>query len=88
MRFRCRVGHAYTGDTLQADLAHPLEQALWVAVRTLEDKITLQRRMSERAVQRGHTLTAKEWQAEIPKMEEQVRLLYQVLSPNKADVNP
>jgi two-component system, chemotaxis family, protein-glutamate methylesterase/glutaminase len=86
LRFRCRVGHAYTAETLQADLVHPLEQALWVAVRTLEDKITLQRRMAERAVQRGHTLTAKEWQAEIPEMEEQIGVLYQVLSLNKVEV--
>lgn len=48
LRFRCRVGHAYTADTLQVALSESGEHALWVAMRTLEEKAALLRRMAHR----------------------------------------
>jgi two-component system chemotaxis response regulator CheB len=48
-RFRCRVGHAYTVEVLRAEKAQVLEQALWVALRTLEEKLELHQRMAQRA---------------------------------------
>jgi two-component system chemotaxis response regulator CheB len=47
-RFRCRVGHAYTAESLVAQQDDYLEDALWAALRSLEENVTLARRMSER----------------------------------------
>ena len=37
-RFRCRVGHAYTGDDLMAAKNDRVEEALWVALQTLQER--------------------------------------------------
>jgi two-component system chemotaxis response regulator CheB len=53
VRFRCRVGHAYTGEGLLAHQAENLEAALWTALRALEEHSALARRMAVRANNRG-----------------------------------
>lgn len=49
MRFRCRVGHAYTSGSLAGEMSASVESALWAAMRALEEKAALTRRMSEAA---------------------------------------
>jgi two-component system chemotaxis response regulator CheB len=48
LRFRCRVGHAYTAENLVGEQAEAAEDALWAALRSLEENVTLARRMAER----------------------------------------
>ena len=58
LRFRCRVGHAYTSDVLLSDQADTIERALWTALRALEEQGALKRRLAERARRQGHTTAA------------------------------
>lgn len=53
VRYRCRVGHAYSPDTFMAKQAESVEAALWTALRALEERIGLSHRLEERARQRG-----------------------------------
>jgi two-component system chemotaxis response regulator CheB len=52
LRFRCRVGHAYTAEALRTALSDSVEEALWAAMRTLEEKAGLLRRIGARAGER------------------------------------
>ena len=58
LRFRCRVGHAFSPESLLASQSDALEDALWTALRALEESAALAERLSERAGGRGHGLAA------------------------------
>jgi two-component system chemotaxis response regulator CheB len=52
-RFRCSVGHVYSIESLSSAQASQLEGALWTAVRALEDRAQLLRRMADDLHQHG-----------------------------------
>jgi len=67
LRFRCRVGHAYTAQSLDAQQSEAVEGALWAAIRGLEEQASLAKQMAEKAgsrkshhVARRFAETAKE----------------------------
>jgi two-component system, chemotaxis family, protein-glutamate methylesterase/glutaminase len=53
IRFACRVGHAYSPESLVEQQGAALESALWHAMRTLEERADLLRRIGRRAQRRG-----------------------------------
>ncbi|MBW4489814.1 MAG: chemotaxis protein CheB [Trichocoleus desertorum ATA4-8-CV12] len=48
LRFRCHVGHAFTADVFLSEQTQNIENALWSAVRALEEKVTLSRQIAQR----------------------------------------
>ena len=60
-RFRCRIGHAWSPDSLLEEHAVSVEGALWVALRALEEKKGLSQRMALNSQQRGHTGSARRY---------------------------
>jgi two-component system, chemotaxis family, protein-glutamate methylesterase/glutaminase len=47
MRFRCHTGHAFTADSLMAELNATTEQAIWNAVRVVQESAILHRHLAD-----------------------------------------
>jgi two-component system chemotaxis response regulator CheB len=52
-RYRCQVGHAWTADALLEAQGSAWQRALWSALRALDEKAQLSRRMIDYARERG-----------------------------------
>ena len=54
VRFRCRVGHAFSPESMLAGQNDILEQALWAALKTLEENARMSKRLAITERERGH----------------------------------
>jgi two-component system chemotaxis response regulator CheB len=74
-RFRCHTGHAFSLRSLAAAQSQATEEALWSAVRALQEKETLLRRIAELDRQAGDEPHARESEQEAEQLQQQVQLL-------------
>ncbi|PND25956.1 chemotaxis protein CheB [Sinorhizobium sp. M4_45] len=58
LRFRCQVGHAYTSEALAAETEGAVDEALRVALRIIEERVTLSEKMAEDAQRSGFAAAA------------------------------
>jgi len=58
VRFRCRVGHAYSPETLLAEQSNSVDVALWAGLRALEENAALMCRMAKKMREQGSTRSA------------------------------
>jgi two-component system, chemotaxis family, protein-glutamate methylesterase/glutaminase len=79
LRFRCRVGHAYTAESLMEEQSAGLETILWSALRALEEKADLSRRMAARARSRGHAATEFRYRSHAEEAEQQAATVRDLL---------
>src|SRR5581483_5902491 len=57
LRYACRVGHSFSAESMLQDQFDSAERALWAALRALEERADLSRRMALRSRNSGlHTL--------------------------------
>lgn len=59
LRFRCETGHAYSSATLAEAQVDAIEEALWAALRAIEDKAALAGLRADQASQRGLAALAR-----------------------------
>jgi two-component system, chemotaxis family, protein-glutamate methylesterase/glutaminase len=55
VRFRCRVGHAFTAEDALDGKSEALESALYAALNTLEESAQMADRLAARSRQHGNT---------------------------------
>ena len=84
LRFRCRVGHAYTAQTFLAAHGEWLEQALWIALRTLEESASLNRRLADHAQREQLPFSASRFIEKAVEAEDQAAVLGRFLRANAA----
>jgi two-component system, chemotaxis family, protein-glutamate methylesterase/glutaminase len=59
LRFRCRVGHVYSSESMLAAQTDSVDRALWAALRALEERAALTHKLSDRARSRHHHWVAR-----------------------------
>lgn len=75
VRYRCRVGHAWSAEGLIMSQGHQLDSALWTALRALEESASLQSVMAARARKRGNDIMAAKYERDAHVSEEKATLI-------------
>jgi len=83
-RYRCRVGHGFSADSLLVTQHTDVEAALWTAYRALEERAALCRRLTDRARERHATITAEHFRAEAAEVARQAETLRTLLWSRQA----
>lgn len=78
-RYRCRAGHAFSDDSLLTAQSEALEDALWTALRALEERVALSQRLVRRAEEYGDQAAARRFQMQAEVTEYRAGQIRQVL---------
>jgi two-component system chemotaxis response regulator CheB len=79
VRFRCRVGHAYTADSMVSIHSESVENALYAALRALEESASLSRLLARNAAQRNLAGTVARLEGQAAETEQQATLVRDLL---------
>lgn len=83
LRFRCRVGHAFTAETMMAGQADVIEEALWVALNTLEESTQMYQRMADDAQRRNLGVLAKRFVRHLEETKRRAKIIRHALRLGK-----
>ncbi|MFO1498194.1 MAG: chemotaxis protein CheB [Verrucomicrobiota bacterium] len=83
VRYQCLVGHRYSLDNLLAGHAEGLEAALWTALRALEERVVLQRRLADQCRAAGRKSGERMFQQRLIESEKHARTLRTILEKCK-----
>ena len=75
LRFRCHVGHSFTAGPFLAEQTNYVEDALWSAVRALEEKVTLTRHAGKRLSDGGFHTAAKKYEEQADNLDKEVSVV-------------
>lgn len=84
LRFRCRVGHAYTSQTMLEAQGDAIERALWTAVRQLEERALLIRKLAAAARERGQEAIATTFEDRSLALSHEVAVLRELIAAGRA----
>jgi two-component system chemotaxis response regulator CheB len=79
VRYQCHVGHQYAPENLEEGQRDILDQALWSAVRVLEEQAELKTRMAARATNRQLSHVARGFETSARDARDQAQRLRDVL---------
>jgi two-component system, chemotaxis family, protein-glutamate methylesterase/glutaminase len=65
LRFRCHTGHVFTPSSLLVDLDHTIDETLWSALRSIEERQLLLEQLIESAKLRGDNGDAQEYARQV-----------------------
>jgi two-component system, chemotaxis family, protein-glutamate methylesterase/glutaminase len=75
VRYRCHVGHTYTAEVMSVALDDSLRRALAAALRALEERVALARKLYWQAVNSGHRLLAESWSQKARECEREMEVI-------------
>lgn len=84
VRYRCRVGHAYTADGVLDGKEEALEDALYAALNTLEESADMAEKLAARSRQGGHGHAVKRFETRARGARKQAETIRRVLTGQAA----
>jgi len=78
-RFRCRVGHTYSPQSLFEDQSLALERALWAAIRSLEEHAEFASRLASKSVSNDRPRASKRFEERARASREHASILRELL---------
>jgi two-component system, chemotaxis family, protein-glutamate methylesterase/glutaminase len=79
LRFRCRVGHAFAIDSLLIKQQNAIENAFWIALRALEERGVLIRRLRARAEKSGHQAAFERYSEEAAAIADRAKTIRDII---------
>jgi two-component system chemotaxis response regulator CheB len=83
IHYRCHIGHVFSAESFLAEQSAALETALWSAVRALEERASLLRRMARRFQQAGSRYSGDKFAEQSQEAEQNAEVIRQVLVNGK-----
>ncbi|HZP62629.1 MAG TPA: chemotaxis protein CheB [Terriglobales bacterium] len=81
LRYRCRVGHIYSPESLLADQSVALERALWAAIRSMEEQAEFSQRLAENSQNSKRLRLARRFSEKASSSRENANVLRDLLQP-------
>lgn len=79
VHYRCRVGHGYSAESLLSAQGDGVEEALWSALRALEEKASLSRRLADRARQHNQHGVVERFEEQAASASQHANILRDIL---------
>lgn len=86
LRFRCRVGHIYSPDSLVADQTDAVESALWAAIRSMEEQAEFAERLANNSHQKKRNGLARRFEEKSKISRENAAILRELLQKTADEV--
>src|SRR5215831_19623704 len=78
-RYRCRLGHAFTAESLLEGQLEMIEYALWAAVRTMEDRVGILMTLAHGRREHGQSKTADTYETRAKELKTQTQQIRHML---------
>jgi two-component system chemotaxis response regulator CheB len=72
LKLRCHVGHSFTGEVFSTEQSQSVENALWSAVRVMEEKVSFSRQLAERKKKQKLHKAAKAFENQANRLDKEV----------------
>jgi two-component system chemotaxis response regulator CheB len=86
VRYRCRVGHALSPEWLLGAQDEKVEEALWMAIKTLDERSRLSQRLGAAERERGHVWMARRFEDQEAEARKQADVIRRFLASSQTDV--
>src|SRR5262249_39657547 len=80
IRFRCHTGHAYSADSLFAELSIRTEETLWSAIRALEEDVLFMKGLAQSAAAQRNSVNSEYWLKKAAEVQDRVNLVRKALA--------
>jgi two-component system, chemotaxis family, protein-glutamate methylesterase/glutaminase len=84
IRYRCRIGHAYSQETIARAQEASVERAMWTALRAVEERVALLRKLADQAERRGHAGVAGVFRERAQAVEQDAGTIHGLITASRA----